>query len=397
MKIRIKNIGPIKEANIDFKDKVVIVGGNSSGKTFISTVAYFLITLPNMLAGPLKYKLELQDIKSNNMNTLEVPVGLKELIEENKDIISKRTEGGLKSVFGANIKDLIRFEDKEGVIESDKIKIVLHGDDVNVEAKTDEKVNFNVTVVKTSTELPICSSTSSPEGKVVEVFIGGRVEECLENALAYHFLMKLLMEPSYYPVTFLSTERIASALYLPNLNKLILPPVSASLGKPLIADFLKYIIPGKFVLLGHEVEVGKDFAIKVYKGGKEVNPSLVSTGIYQFIPVELALRNPILRTVIIEEPEINLHVDAQIEVAKRLANENTKKLFITTHSEWIPMFMAKVGKTEGLKVYEIVEGELKERKIDEEGFVETFETIFPKANEGIEELLQAVRKANEIK
>ncbi|AOL17855.1 hypothetical protein BFU36_12055 [Sulfolobus sp. A20] len=397
MKIGIKSIGPIKEANIDFHDKVVIVGGNSTGKTFISILVYFLLTLPSMLSGPLKYKLELPAIEVNNEVSLEVPVSFKELIEENKDIISKRTGEGLKSVFGVNIKELIRFQDNESVIKSDKIKIVLHGDDVDVETKIDERANFNVTVVKISAGFQTCSSTSGPEGKIV-VITGDRVEECLENSLAYHSLVKFLMEPSYYPVAFLSTERIASAFYLPNLNKLILPPVSASLGKPLIADFLKYIIPGvKFELFGHEVEVSKDFSIRVSKEEREVNPSLVSTGIYQLIPVELALRNPILRTVIIEEPEINLHVDAQIEVAKRLANENTKKLFITTHSEWIPMFIAKVGKTEGLRIYEIVEGVLEERKVDEEGFVETFKTIFPKANKGIEELFQEVSKVSEIK
>ncbi|WP_246263830.1 ATP-binding protein [Metallosphaera tengchongensis] len=125
----------------------------------------------------------------------------------------------------------------------------------------------------------------------------------------------------------------------------------------------------------------------------------MSTGIYQFTPVELALRNPILKSVIIEEPEINLHVDAQIEVAKRLATESTKRLVITTHSEWIPMFVAKkmVGRTGGLRIYEVVDGVLEERKVDEEGFVETFKTIFPKANKGMEELLQEEGKLSEIK
>lgn len=121
------------------------------------------------------------------------------------------------------------------------------------------------------------------------------------------------------------------------------------------------------------------------KEGKEVNSSLVSTGIYQFIPVELALQHPLLKTVIIEEPEINLHVNAQIEVAKRLAREKAKKLLITTHSEWIPMYVAKLSK--GSKIYEIVEGVLEERKVDEEGYVETFKTIFPVADKGIKELI----------
>ncbi|WP_246263829.1 hypothetical protein [Metallosphaera tengchongensis] len=268
MKIGIKSIGPIREANIDFHDKVVIVGGNSTGKTFISTLVYFLVTLPTMLVGPLKYKLEPPAIEGNKEVSLEVPVSLKELIEENKDIISKITKEGLKSVFGVNIKDLIRFQDNEGVVENDKIKIVLAGDDVDVETKIDETENFDVAVVKISTGLQPYSSTSSPEGKIV-VITGEKVKECLENTLAYHFLVKFLMDPSYYPVAYLSTERIASAFYLPNLNKLILPPVSASLSKPLIADFLKYITPGvKFELFGHEVEVNKDSLIRVSKEGR---------------------------------------------------------------------------------------------------------------------------------
>ncbi|WP_062421190.1 hypothetical protein [Sulfolobus acidocaldarius] len=44
-------------------------------------------------------------------------------------------------------------------------------------------------------------------------------------------------------------------------------------------------------------------------------------------------------------------------------------------------------RSKGSKIYEIVEGVLEERKVDEEGYVETFKTIFPVADKGIKELI----------
>ncbi|AAY81192.1 AAA family ATPase [Sulfolobus acidocaldarius] len=386
MKIRINNIGPIKEADLEFSDKAVIVGGNATGKTFIAALVYFLLNPLIMVDRPLKYKLELPaKIEENREVSLEIPVNYKDIMEENKDLIGAAVKRTLTSIFGASIGELIRFRETEGVVENEKIKIILHKENVEVIPKVDQRENLNVQIFKTSNNFPGCVTSISPDGKIV--VMGNRPEICLENSIGNFILTRFLVDPSYSPVAYISTERIASIFYLPsNLNRLILPPVSASLVKPLIADFLKYITPNtKFTLFGHEIEVNKELMIKVSKEGKEVNSSLVSTGIYQFIPVELALQHPLLKTVIIEEPEINLHVNAQIEVAKRLAREKAKKLLITTHSEWIPMYVAKLSK--GSKIYEIVEGVLEERKVDEEGYVETFKTIFPVADKGIKELI----------
>lgn len=43
MKVNVKNLGPIKEADLDLGKKNIIVGSNASGKTFLSTLMYFLL------------------------------------------------------------------------------------------------------------------------------------------------------------------------------------------------------------------------------------------------------------------------------------------------------------------------------------------------------------------
>ncbi|MQL56334.1 ATP-binding protein [Acidianus ambivalens] len=49
MKLIARNLGPIHYADLDFNDKVIIIGPNSSGKTFLSTAFYILYGPINVL------------------------------------------------------------------------------------------------------------------------------------------------------------------------------------------------------------------------------------------------------------------------------------------------------------------------------------------------------------
>ncbi|WP_054854433.1 AAA family ATPase [Vulcanisaeta distributa] len=98
--------------------------------------------------------------------------------------------------------------------------------------------------------------------------------------------------------------------------------------------------------------------------------------------------------MIIEEPEINLHADAEIRMAKYLANIRDKNMFITTHSEWIVMGVThelnRQGRLRDLRIYEIRSGNVVEVPIRENGEVGTLETITPVREEYLGKIIEEV-------
>ena len=88
----------------------------------------------------------------------------------------------------------------------------------------------------------------------------------------------------------------------------------------------------------------------------------------------------------IEEPELTLHIDAEIEAGRRLSKYD-KKLFITTHGSYLTMTMTYLLR-EKVKVYELVNGKVEERKVTEDGLLKKLETIDPIALETLNKMLE---------
>jgi predicted ATPase len=135
-----------------------------------------------------------------------------------------------------------------------------------------------------------------------------------------------------------------------------------------------------------EIKLGNDeiiykikepFLLEIYnKDGSKIPISLLSSGYSQVIPLDILVKRG--RFVIIEEPELNLHAGAQVDIANYLSSLKNKKMFITTHSDIFTIQMAinhVKKKEETLNIYLLNKGTVQKIEYTEKGDVEEIPTI----------------------
>jgi len=373
MKLTIINIGPIKEANLKIGDKTVIVGPNNSGKTFLATAFYSLVNIP---MTPHDYSLINMNL-STGENEYE--------INFKKEELEKFIAYALTRHFGVPIDKIITVGENEGVIENDNAKVVLKKDrKVKVEMKKELKLLIKYKESTVNRVIP--HIIEDEEGVEIEkIEINGDKE--FANDIITDYALKALFSMGWDPTAFISVERIAYRSFKPFISYSVFSPFRETPFKPLSLDALRWVEPTELEVFGHEVrvETGENGfpTIRVFLKGEEVIPS---PSIDQFAIIESIARNPKVRGMIIEEPELNLHIDAEIEAGRRSSRYN-KKLFITTHGSYLTMTIAYLLR-EKVKVYELVDGKAEERKVTEDGLLEELKTIGPISLETINKMLE---------
>jgi len=379
VKLTIINIGPIKEANLEIGDKTVIVGPNNSGKTFLATAFYSLVNIP---ITPHNYQLI--DINlSPGENEYE--------IKFKKDELEKFLTYALTSYFGVPTSKIVTTGQGEGVIENDNAKIILKKDG-KVEVEIKKKLKFLIKYREGKVGSGVLHFVKvKDDNEIIEIEFEGDKEipsHIINDIIITESALRNLFSMGWDPTAFVSVERIAFRSFKPLISYSIFSPFREITPiKPLSLDALRWVEPTEFEIFGHKVrvEISENGLpiIKAFLNGEEVVPS---SGIDQFAIIESVTRNPKVRGMIIEEPELTLHIDAEIEAGRRLSRYD-KKLFITTHGDFLTMTIAYLLR-EKVKVYELVDGKAKERKVSEDGLLEELETIGPISLETIKKMLE---------
>ncbi len=106
----IRNIGPISEADIEVTPWVIIVGGNASGKTIISTIHYLTLF---QSTPPMPWKIDLGAIKAG---VQEVSVSVRALIEENRELFKQLLASEVRRLFNVEPRELVTIGEGEGRI-----------------------------------------------------------------------------------------------------------------------------------------------------------------------------------------------------------------------------------------------------------------------------------------
>ncbi|BFH74082.1 AAA family ATPase [Sulfurisphaera javensis] len=378
MKFEVKNVGPIVHANLEFKDKVVIVGQNSSGKTTLASLFYFVI-YPFQL-DPNSFLQLIQSLKVDEnaitlVNEHTITVNVNKIINDNREAFTSALNKNLKTVIDSSMIN----ENSE--ISTDKFVYKIGKNELEVVGNGEVSLHYDY-VKKEGDKITLVHRALNMELKVTNT------QQVTFNELVLEAISKFFIS-DWYPAVFLSTERVAIPHLLPLIYYGTFSVTNVKPFKPQILDPLRWDMSGEYEVLGHKVVIKYDLLghleILVYKDGKELGKG-VASGIYQYVFIKAFSTKSNMRSLIIEEPELNLHPDAQIEVAKEIAKFN-KKLFITTHSEWISMVLAYLLRSE-VKVYEIVNGVTEERTIDENGLLETLKTIIPVETESVEKMIE---------
>ena len=405
MKIKFKNLGNVREGEIELRPLTVFIGPNNTGKTYCAYNIYGIFD--EGIINIMKEDFEINSLDESINNLKEkgyVKINIKEILREysekilNKscDVFSKKL---LYKFMQTKKKDLFYDTRLEINMSKNDIEyIVSKVNNIKLESKIGKGENetiLNITKDKNEKEMIICLNAKDKED---EKFINELFEIGIINKIILDVIIENMYKSIRSNIFVLPAERttlVSVYKYLGKKgNKLadkifdtILEDVEEKHFKELIEslmissyykypkpikDFIKFlenldelskrfeednewrsdrkefielaerieeeILGGKIKLVKYE-EIATPTLEFEYKEGKSIEMHLTSsmvkelTGLVLYFKY-LAVDNGLL---IIDEPEMNLHPEAQVKLLEILtmAVNRGLKIIITTHSPYI--------------------------------------------------------------
>lgn len=367
MKISIKNLGAIKQAEFELGDLTIICGENNTGKTYATHATYAFFDFLKSNARFTLDKSTIQKLLNEGVVTIDLNIYIKNF---NKSIQSDSTRFSkiLSNVFAGDEK---HFEQTKFSVHLDQSSLVINSQ-LHAKFGSAEKSVLDI---------------KSVEGKnqLVATLI---IDKLSDEVPPHHVLESMLIDSirdalfiDNIPNPFLaSAERTGAAIFQKELdftrNRLIeflgdksskISPIQL-LGKfsgeyPIAVrrnvDFIrnlpnlthregfllkKYpeILKSFSDIIGGEYKVSKDGEVQFLpNGNKRIKLSLVesSSAVRSLLDIGFYLRHVASPgdLLMVDEPELNLHPANQRRVARlfsQLVNLGIK-VFITTHSDYI--------------------------------------------------------------
>lgn len=367
MKITIKNLGAIKQAEFTIGELTIICGGNNTGKTYATHATYGFL---DFLRTNAEFPVNQSDIEKLYSEGA-IQISLQPYIEDLKKhlgISSKNYSRILYKIFGGTVQ---HFDDASLTFDMDC---------------GDSKLTDKVELTFGTANRGVLSIKSIPDINSLEIrLIVEKSDEELPSKYVVEDMIRSgignVLMGSVIPKPFLaSAERTGAAIFQKELdftrNRLIemLGDKSAKLGPiqllgkfsgeyPIAVrknvDFIRelpnIIHKESFILKNHpelleafkdiiggEYKVSKDGEIQFYpSSNKRIKLSLVesSSAVRSLLDIGFYLRHVATPgdLLMIDEPELNLHPENQRRVARlfaQLVNIGIK-VFITTHSDYI--------------------------------------------------------------
>lgn len=352
MYFELKNIGAIKQAKIELGDLTVICGKNNTGKTYITYSIYgFLYKKDFIFMAVDDSKFFVNQEKKEN-----IIVELKEL-EANLDDINRQMSElytkQLKDIFNVNAEE---FSEAEFNIDMDSIN---HPDSLKYGIQSSAT---RMTAIKEKNKLKITIDNINEEFEQLSKLI-------LKLVLFEYYLKKNLPSPFI-----ISAERTGIQLFQKELDKNkndliktltktrnidLLEKNIARFALPIEENinfardsenviksnsFLKQEYPELMTyiedMLGVQYEISEGRKVVIDKTTHRVLPHYMSsTSVRALFDLHLWLKHQAKKgdILFIDEPELNLHPENQIKIARllvKLINAGIK-VFVTTHSDYI--------------------------------------------------------------
>ncbi|GCL44503.1 AAA family ATPase [Microcystis aeruginosa] len=370
MKVKIKNLGILKQAEFSLGDLTIICGRNNTGKTYATNALFgFLYTWRRLLTWPtFSLKEKVDQLLSDGVISLD----LQEYVQQCEIILTtgcQRYIQQIPEVFAANEE---RFKNVDFQIE-------LNFDNIQFQNKYEKKIStatWEIISISKRENEPYLSITLLTEKEKIN--------------LPVHFLEEIIYDSiqdiifsQFFPRPFIaSAERTGAAIFRKELNfarnrlleeisknsnfnpRELLFNVSQDYALPVKknVDFtrqIETIVKKTSFIAENHPSILEDFADiiggqymitnndelyyipKVERQGKRLRLSMdeSSSAVRSLLDIGFYLRHEarIGDLLIVDEPELNLHPENQRRIAKlfaRLINIGIK-VFITTHSDYI--------------------------------------------------------------
>ncbi|MEA5512848.1 AAA family ATPase [Nodularia sp. UHCC 0506] len=397
MKIKVKNLGALKQAEFTLGDMTIICGGNNTGKTYATYALFgFLYTWRRMFSIPISSG-KIEQLLANGVIRLDI----QEYVKQSEQIISKGCQAytqQLPKIFAAQAE---RFKETE-------FQISLDSQNISLASKFDRKISsgevslFSITKTEESTEL-VVTLLVEKEKAIIPIDI-------LERIIADAF--KDIIFVQLFPRPFIaSAERTGAAIFRKELNfarnRLLEEMGQADKNidpmELLLKDYDDYALPIKtnvdftrgietlvkkssFIaenhadvlvdfadIIGGEYTVNRNDQLYYVPKGKRVKLSMdeSSSAVRSLLDIGFYLRHEaqLGDLLMVDEPELNLHPENQRRVARlfaRLVNLGIK-VFITTHSDYIikelntlimlnhdKTYLKRIAEEEGYRTTELI-------------------------------------------
>ncbi|MBW4642297.1 MAG: ATP-binding protein [Goleter apudmare HA4340-LM2] len=365
MKIKVKNLGALKQAEFTLGDLTIICGYNNTGKTYATYALFgFLYTWRTLFPITISGN-KIEQLLADGVIRLDI----QEYVQQSQQIVAKGCQAytqQLPKIFASQAE---RFKETE-------FKVILDTQNIRFKDRFDRTMRsanaelFSMTKSEDSTELVVTLLVEKEKVKIpVEI-----IERIIADAL------KEIIFDQVFPRPFIaSAERTGAAIFRKELNfarnRLLEEMGQADKNidpmELLFKDYDDYALPIKtnvdftrqletivkkssFIVENHP-DVLDDFA-KIIGGeytvtrndelyyvpkGKRVKLSMdeSSSAVRSLLDIGFYLRHEaqLGDLLMVDEPELNLHPENQRRVARlfaRLVNLGIK-VFITTHSDYI--------------------------------------------------------------
>jgi predicted ATPase len=367
MKIKVKHLGALREAEFTLGDLTIICGGNNTGKTYATYALFgFLYTWQRMLS------IQISDDQIENLLADGViRVDIQEYVKESDQIVNKACQNytqQLPKIFAAPID---RFKQTDF-----KINLEVKNENIKLKNKFDRKMGspnaelFLITKSEESTELVVTLLVEKDKIKIAPPIIKFIIADAIKDIIFDQF----------FPRPFIaSAERTGAAIFRKELNfaknRLLEEMGQADKNidtmELLLKEYDDYALPIKtnvdftrnletiikknsFItdkypdiladftdIIGGEYTVTRNDELYYVPKGKRVKLSMdeSSSAVRSLLDIGFYLKHEaqVGDLLMVDEPELNLHPENQRRIARlfaRLVNLGMK-VFITTHSDYI--------------------------------------------------------------
>jgi hypothetical protein len=366
MKVKIKNLGILKQAEFSLGDLTIICGSNNTGKTYATYSLFgFLYTWRRLLMLPkfgLKEKID--QLLSDGVISLD----LQEYVQQCESILTtgcQRYVRQIPEVFAVNEE---RFKNVDFQIE-------LNFDNIQFEngyERTISTAKWETISISKPENNPYLSITLLREKSNINLLVNV-LEEIIDNSI------KDIIFSQFFPRPFIaSAERTGAAIFRKELNFArnrlleeisknsnfdpteLLFNVSQDYALPVkenvdftrqietivkktsfIAENYPSILEDFADIIGGQYMITSNDELYYIPKGKKLRLSMdeSSSAVRSLLDIGFYLRHEarIGDLLMVDEPELNLHPENQRRIAKlfaRLINIGIK-VFITTHSDYI--------------------------------------------------------------
>ncbi len=416
MKIEFKNLGPLESGEFELRDFTLFCGKNNTGKTYVNYLIYAILeTLQNFKTD---FNLNIDTLLKEGTQSIDII----EIFDDNFDRVLKEISKSVKE----NLYTI--FNCKKEFFKDVYLKIEL-----NKEEKKKKLLNWEYSKPVTRGQEKIkVMDIMKEKGKkeVTFIYLENELSEEIMRNILKNYLNELLKKRSDFVenIEINSEEKLELSSYskpvkdyLEILTQLDILDKKNTDDKNIMKiaeEMEKEIIKGKY-------RIDKNKIIYQTENEKELDLYLASSTVKTIFGIIFYLRHLIKKGdyLIIDEPELNLHPENQIKIARLLARmaKSGIRIIISTHSDYISKELNNLlmlnnkfkGKEEIIERYGYNEQDIlssakvgaylfadrvmQKMEITDEGIItRTFDEVIESLNERNDEIYYAIKESGDV-